>query len=112
MLYTYKATITDVYDGDTVTALVDLGFHTKTQLRIRLHGINTPELRGASRDAGIKARDRVNELIMGKVVTLITYKDRQEKYGRWLAEIYLPGSEKSINTLLVEEKLAVPFMTE
>jgi len=110
-MYTYKATIIDVYDGDTVTALVDLGFHTKVQLRIRLFGINTPEIRGKERESGLKARDRVNALIMGKEVVLKTHRDRQEKYGRWLAEIFLPGSEVSINTLLIEEGHAVPFMT-
>ena len=112
MLYTYKAIVTDVYDGDTITVLVDLGFHTKVQLRIRLYGINTPELRGASREAGLLARDRVNKLVLGKEVILKTFKDKQEKYGRWLANVYLPGSEQSVNELLVEEKLAIPFMTE
>jgi micrococcal nuclease len=111
-MFTYKARVIDVYDGDTITVLADLGFHTTVKLKLRLFGINTPELRGPSREAGLVARDRVNGLVMGKDIIIKTRKDRQEKFGRWLAEIYLPGSEKSINTLLVEENLAVPFMTE
>jgi micrococcal nuclease len=111
-MFTYNAKVIDVYDGDTITVLADLGFHTTIKLKLRLFGINTPELKGASRVEGLVARDRVNGLVMGKDIIIKTYRDRQEKFGRWLAEIYLPGSEKSINTLLVEEKLAVPFMTE
>ena len=30
----------------------------------------------------------------------------------WLGEIFLPEQDKSINTLLVEENLAVPFMID
>jgi micrococcal nuclease len=111
-MFTYKARVIDVYDGDTITVLADLGFHTTVKLKLRLFGINTPELRGPNREAGLVARDRVNGLVMGKDIIIKTHKDKQEKFGRWLAEIYLPGSEVSINTLLVEEKLAVPFMTE
>ena len=41
-MYTYNATVTKVVDGDTIDALVDLGFDTWKQVRIRLNGINTP----------------------------------------------------------------------
>jgi endonuclease YncB( thermonuclease family) len=46
-LYTYKAQITEVYDGDTVTADIDLGFHTwRRDEKLRLYEINAPEMRG------------------------------------------------------------------
>lgn len=112
-MFTYTAKVIDVYDGDTITVLADLGFHTTIKLKLRLFGINTPEVRGASRAAGLVARDRVNGLVMGKDIIIKTHRDRQEKFGRWLAEIYLPeNQDKSINTMLIEEGLAVPFMTE
>ena len=44
-LYHYNAEVTRVVDGDTVDALVDLGFNTYSKQRIRLYGINTPEIR-------------------------------------------------------------------
>jgi micrococcal nuclease len=111
-MFTYTATVIDVYDGDTITVLADLGFHTTIKLKIRLFGINTPEIKGVTREAGLVARDRVNGLIMGKDIIIKTHRDKQEKFGRWLGEIYLPDQTKSINSLLVEEGLAVPFMTE
>ncbi len=109
-MYTYKATIIDVYDGDTATAVVDLGMRISTTIRIRFNGINTPEVRGDGKKAGIAARDRVRELILGKDVIIKTYRDKQEKYGRWLADVYLPNEETSINQLLISEGLAVAYI--
>jgi len=109
-MYEYKAKIISVYDGDTCTALVDLGFNINLEIKIRLFGIDTPELRGEDRDNGIKSRDRLN-------VTIKTYKDRTEKYGRWLASIYIDVPETiigdiqySVNDILVKEGLAIPYM--
>lgn len=110
-MYIYSAKIIDVHDGDTVTAIVDLGFRIQTEIKIRLYGINTPEITGASREEGLKSKQRVVGLIMGKNVILKTYKDKQEKFGRWLADIYInEKSTKSINQTLIEEGLAIPFM--
>ena len=46
-MYTYNAKVIKVVDGDTLDALVDLGFDTWKQVRIRMMGINTP---GIDRD--------------------------------------------------------------
>jgi micrococcal nuclease len=108
-MYTYKAKITEVYDGDTVTALVDLGFRISFEIKIRLLGINTPELRGAERPQGLIARDRLRELILNKEVVLKTEKDRQEKFGRWLGKIFLPNSTTSVNQQLIEEGLTTVY---
>ncbi len=47
-MYEYKAKIIEVYDGDTFTFEVDLGFSITVKEKIRLAGINTPEVRGKS----------------------------------------------------------------
>ena len=44
-MYKYNAKIARVVDGDTVDALVYLGFDTWKEFRIRMRGINTPESR-------------------------------------------------------------------
>jgi len=107
-MYEYEATIIDVYDGDTVTALIDLGFSIHIKKRIRLNGIDTPEIRTRNlkeKEHGFKARDYLRKLILDKKVTLDTYKP--DKYGRCLADIYL--GKVNINNLLVKEKYAVPY---
>jgi micrococcal nuclease len=108
-MYTYKATIVDVYDGDTVTAVVDLGFRINFTIKIRLAGIDTPEIRGTERHQGLISKQRLEELILNKEVILHTQKDRQEKFGRWLGVIYLPNSNVSINEQLLKEGLADPY---
>ena len=89
-LYKYRAVITDVYDGDTVTANIDLGFKVwRHGEKLRLFGIDTPELRGEEKEAGRIARDALRNLILDKEVTICTIKDRTGKYGRYLARIYI-----------------------
>lgn len=108
-MYTYKAKITEVYDGDTVTALVDLGFRISFEIKIRLLGIDTPEIRGTERPEGLVARDRLRELVLGKEVILITERDRQEKFGRWLGELFFPDDDQSVNQKLLQEGLAKKY---
>ena len=108
-MYEYKAKILDVYDGDTATAIVDLGMRITTTIKLRFAGIDAPEIRSEEKESAIKSRDRVRELILDKEVIIKTYKDKQEKYGRWLADIYLPNETKSINQLLLEEGLATKY---
>ena len=111
MMYEYKAFVRKVYDGDTITVDIDLGFEVmlKNQ-KLRLYGINTPEVRGESRELGIAVRDLVRQRISNKWVTLKTHKDKKGKYGRWLGEIYESGAEESLNDWLLNEGYAVEFM--
>lgn len=110
--YAYRAVITDVYDGDTVTADIDLGFHTwRRGERLRLHGIDTPELRGASRPRGLLARDALRKLVLGRTVTLCTIEDRTGKYGRYLVKIFLDEPAATfVNAWLLTEGLAEPYL--
>jgi micrococcal nuclease len=109
-MYIYSAKIISVYDGDTVTADVDLGFHVRKEIKVRLAGIDTPEIRGEERPKGLISKSRLSELILNKEVVIKTYKDKQEKYGRWLGDIFIPESEISVNDMLINEGLADPYM--
>ena len=107
-MYNYKAHIKAVYDGDTVTAVVDLGFLHYQEMKLRLYGIDTPELRGAEREEGLKVRDIVREMILDKEVEIHSYKDKQGKYGRYLATIIVDGI--NINQWLVDNGHAEPYL--
>jgi len=105
-IYTYKATITSVYDGDTVTADIDMGLNIWAHgEKLRLHRINTPEVRGDEREQGLISRDWLRQQLMGKEVLIQTIKDKKGKYGRYLAEIYLEGV--NMNDQLVTEGYAI-----
>lgn len=107
-MYNYKAHIKDVYDGDTVTAVVDLGFLHYQEMKLRLYGIDTPELRGEEREEGLVVRDIVRDLILDKEVEIHSYKDKQGKYGRYLATIII--DDLNINEWLVENGHAVEYL--
>lgn len=107
MDYKYKARIVAVYDGDTVTASIDLGFSIKFETKLRLYGIDTPEIRGEERPDGLVSRDWLRDKVLGKEVVIQTYKDRTGKYGRYLATIYLDNV--NLNVQLIEEGLAESY---
>lgn len=107
-MYQYKAKIIDVYDGDTVTAVVDLGFYHFQQMKFRLYGINTPEIRGEERERGLVVRDIMRAMILDKEVTINSYKDKQEKYGRYLANIIVDDID--LNLWLVQNGHAEEYM--
>ena len=110
-LYFYKAVVTDVYDGDTITANVDLGFYTWLhEQKFRLAGIDAPEVKGASKEQGLKCRDMLAQRIARKEVLIQSIQDKsgndqKEKYGRYLAVIWL--DKTNVNDWLVAEGCAV-----
>ncbi len=94
-MFQYRAKIERIVDGDTLWVDVDLGFFLRQKMNLRLWRVNTPEIRGAEREAGLRAKQFVAEALPpGSVAVIKTYKI--EKYGRFLADVYyLPGSEDS-----------------
>lgn len=110
MARTYECTVTRVVDGDTLDVEVDLGFAIFTKQRVRLSGVDTPEIFRPScereRAHGMRAKEFVEELCLGKKCTLVTDRDRKCKYGRYLGTVYAPESETSINNLLVRAEMA------
>ncbi|MFZ2323353.1 MAG: thermonuclease family protein [Ignavibacteriaceae bacterium] len=111
VLYHYKAKIVDVYDGDTCTVDIDLGLHIWIKgEKIRLDRINAPGVRGKERPKGIKSRDYLRSLILDKEVYIETIKDKKEKYGRYLGEIWLKESDNNfinVNDKIVKDGFAI-----
>ena len=106
-MYEYKAIVKRVYDGDTITVDIDLGLKTWVHDEtIRLYRIDAPEVRGKERPQGLISRDWLREQILGKEVILKTYKDTKGKYGRWIADVYSPESDVSVNDRMVTHGLA------
>ncbi len=77
-----------IYDGDT--------FQTRSGERIRLLGINTPEVAHPSSPAqpmGKEATRALRKLISGKVVRLAFDEQRRDIYKRTLAQVYLRNGD-------------------
>ena len=91
-LHHYKASVVRAYDGDTATFDIDLGLHVKaTGVKVRLYGIDAPELRGPSRPEGLKSRDVFRSMIYDHEIIIETVKDKTGKYGRLLGIIWVLG---------------------
>jgi micrococcal nuclease len=112
-VYEYKAKVLKVVDGDTLDLSVDLGFGVFKMDRFRLNRINTPEIHGSDSARGKQASSRVAALApVGSTVMIRTIKDSQEKYGKYLAEVFIEQKSAplmNLNDALVAEGLAVAY---
>lgn len=100
--YNYSAQIINIVDGDTIDATVDLGFSVFSKIRFRLYGIDTPEKNDKIleiRELSHKATKFVSDSTLGKTVTIQSVE--KDKYGRWLAKIYLKVDQPTINEQLI-----------
>jgi len=85
-MYSYRADIVRLIDGDTVEADIDLGFSVSIRLKLRLYGIDTPEVRGPEKLRGLESKAALEKLIeQCSPITVQTLKDISGKYGRYLA---------------------------
>ncbi len=114
-MYEYKAKITRVVDGDTLKALVDVGFKIHHDVTLRLFGIDCPETRTRNleeKEKGFEAKDRVIELLEISNYEVNIKSHGVDKYGRCLAEVVSitpHGESKNINRLLLDEGFAVDY---
>lgn len=104
-MYSYKAKIINIVDGDTVDAEIDVGFKIKIIHRLRLLHIDTEEMN--SKDTQLKelakaAKTYLIENLLNQTVTIQTHKS--DSFGRYLAEIYI--KDLYLNEHLVELNLA------
>jgi endonuclease YncB( thermonuclease family) len=106
--YVRAGIIVAVTDGDTVRCELDCGFYLRiTTEAMRLFGINAPEHGTPEGDAATRWLRR--KLPVKKPVIVRTHKDQTEKYGRLLAEIFIPGQPISVNQQAINAGHAVPW---
>jgi micrococcal nuclease len=100
-----KVLIFRVVDGDTVD------FYYLVPGRARLNGINAPELKGATREAGERAKAHLESLLfggLGKQALVDVELHGSDKYGRALMEIF-GDNGASINAQMVRDGHAVEY---
>tara|TARA_B100001094_G_C18180324_1_gene800534 strand:+ start:571 stop:960 length:390 start_codon:yes stop_codon:yes gene_type:complete len=110
--YIYRGKLERVVDGDTIDALIDVGFDIWVKKRIRYKGIDTWESRTrdlAEKKMGLAAKARNKELLE-KVSAKSGYFRLKSygvgKYGRVLGEIFIQdanGVQMNINETLITE---------
>ena len=116
--YIYKAKLEKVVDGDTIDALIDVGFDIWIKKRIRYKGIDTWESRTKDLDEkklGLAAKDRNKELLESVSSKPGYFRLRSHgvgKYGRVLGEVFvkdIEGIEYNVNQTLIDEGHAYEY---
>ena len=104
IMFSYKAIVENVVDGDTIDISIDLGFDIGHRLRVRLIGIDTPE---KWFPYGKVVKQYVKQSLEGKHITIHTTKP--DKYGRYLVEVYMDGFRDSFNQHLIDKNMAKAY---
>ena len=110
--YIYRAKLDRVVDGDTVDALIDVGFDIWVKKRIRYMGIDTWESRTRDleeKKKGLAAKARNKQLLEEVSAKPGYFRIKAHgvgKYGRVLGELFIQDSEGkqyNINETLIAE---------
>ena len=98
------------YDGDTFKLRVDLGFALRHHVSVRLHGADTPELRGgtaATKALARLARDEAFRFVAAADEVIFASTAWRGKYGRPVGDLVCDG--KGLAAHLIAEGLAVRY---
>lgn len=115
----FPARCVNVVDGDTIDVVIDTGFHCTRTERLRLLGVNAPELHGVTRVEGLAAKVFVQATVDGwqtapaGVWPLMVRTRKTDVFGRYLAQVWpaAAGStaDPDLSALLLASGNAVPF---
>lgn len=94
-----------IVDGDTLHLSVDLGFDIKRRDTFRLYGLNAPEM---STPEGVAAKAWLEQKLTEGVLIITTHKDRREKYGRYLATLWI--DQRNVNEAMIADGHAVAYL--
>ena len=107
--------IVSVYDGDTMTVWLDLGFNIRQRHTVRLAHVDTPELRGGTESMkrfAKFARDEVrrwlNGTFMGGILVCRSVDQRDGKYGRLIGD-FIGADGRALSDYLIERRLGVAY---
>lgn len=116
-MYEYKVLAADrIVDGDTYDIWLDLGFYQRGLYRVRLLGVDTPEVYGKNATPeGTEVKEFVEDWFQamdegGLAVRARTVKT--DSFGRWLADIFVvspDGVTIGLADTLLNLGYAVPY---
>ena len=107
--YVYRTRLVRVVDGDSCVLDIDLGCHVTITRPVRLLGVDTPEVVGTTRAAGVAAQVYATTWLTGRRLVVETQLDKNDKFGRLLATIYRSNDPISLNESLITDGHAVAY---
>ena len=105
-ILTYYASLINVIDGDTVDVEVSLGFDIVIQTRVRLYGVDTPEIHNTKFSSSENIKGQIEKFYVRQWFESANDPFILEVYGkgyfgRWVAVIRSAIGETSLNDELV-----------
>jgi len=113
-MYTYQCNTIRVIDGNTVDAIIDLGFNVTIRQRIKLYGANVRDIRSldeAEKAQALASKNRLSELL-GNEFICETILNKRGKAGRIMGNLYTvdsQGNKNSVSEQLIQEGFAERF---
>lgn len=113
-MYTYQCNTIRVIDGNTVDAIIDLGFNVTIRQRIKLYGANVQDIRSldeAEKAQALASKNRLTELL-GSEFICETILNKRGKAGRIMGNLYTvdsQGNKNSVSEQLIQEGFAERF---
>ena len=103
-----------IVDGDTFDVYLDVAFHGYRRERLRLLGLNTPEVFGTSKEAGLAAKAYVvnwlaEAALGGDPWYLVIQTYKSDVFGRYLATVWRTLDSRCLNDDLLSSGNAVPY---
>lgn len=111
--WTYHGLVYRVVDGDTYDIILDLGFSISHKIRVRLKGVDTPEVYGKeASEEGRQASEYVKKILQDRNVFIRTYKNAPSSFNRWEADVMFTllnedGSVKDVHMDLASHLVSV-----
>ena len=107
---TYQIVRYYVIDGDTIDAEVKQEYPPRRRHRIRLHGIDTPEI---TQPHGPDAAQHLRNLLRANPSPLYAYiTDASDRYGRAVAILHQSNIFESVNAQMVQDGLAYAYYSD
>ena len=113
-MYTYKCNTIRVIDGNTVDAIIDLGFNVTIRQRIKLYGVNVEDVRTtdeSKKDKAVASKAKLAELL-GNEFTCQTIMNKRGKAGRIMGQVFVidsKGIKQSVNDQIINLGFAERF---
>lgn len=122
-MYEYQAQCITVVDGDTIDVVVDLGFHLRREIRLRLVDVDTHETYGVSKDSEEYRRGKEEAAFvkdwLAEAAAALENKgesgsereyewplrirtEKAGKYGRYIATVERKADGEILNDALLE----------
>lgn len=107
-LYTLKAEVTRVVDGDTLWVQVDFGFSFYQPWKVRFRGVDAPEM---GTEEGKRAKAWVEERLRKYPFVILT-TTKVGMYGRYIADVFYGNGKSAVTVARRGEYLNGEMVTE